>query len=303
MDEQNTGVTAAAEPRTREIRAEIEQTREDMSETVNAIQDRLRPGNIAANAADTVKEAARERVRDVTESDSMQYVRANPIPTAMVGIGIAGLVWLFKGGNEARGYQRNRSRRSSQDWRRFDEQPQRDYGGGSRYSGYETAGGYTPELAYSETDTSYRGTSADVGSDASWESRRGYASESAGAYDSESRRSYSSADMSARTRNVATRAQSTARRTWNENPLVVGAASAVLGAVVGLAVPETDRENQLMGETRDNLVETAKDTVRDKVEKVQDAATTAMGTVQEAASKVVGMTTEGAGETRKPKRG
>ena len=301
MDEQNTGVTAAAEPRTREIRAEIEQTREDMSETVNAIQDRLRPGNIAANAADTVKEAARERVRDVTESDSVQYVRANPIPTAMVGIGIAGLVWLIKGGNEARGYQRNRSRRSAQDWGgRFDEQRQRDYAGSSRYSGYETAGGYTPGLSYSETETYYPNTSADarsadVRSDASWESRRGY--------DSGSRGGFSSAEMTARTRNVATRAQSTARRTWNENPLVVGAASAVLGAVVGLAVPETERENQLMGETRDNLVDTVQDTVREKVEKVQDAATSAMGTVQEAATKAVGMSTEGAGETRTPKRG
>ena len=63
MDEQNTGVAAASEPRTREIRAEIEQTREDMSETVNAIQERLRPGNIAANAADSVRHAARSNRR------------------------------------------------------------------------------------------------------------------------------------------------------------------------------------------------------------------------------------------------
>ena len=48
-------MNAPAEERTREIRAEIAQTREEMSETVNAIQDRLRPGNIASNAAESVK--------------------------------------------------------------------------------------------------------------------------------------------------------------------------------------------------------------------------------------------------------
>src|SRR3954447_19245151 len=47
------------EERAREIRAEIEQTRGEMSDTVNAIQDRLRPGNIASNAADSVKSSVK----------------------------------------------------------------------------------------------------------------------------------------------------------------------------------------------------------------------------------------------------
>src|SRR5688500_10471381 len=36
------------ERRTREIRADIAQTREELSETVTAIQERLRPANVAA---------------------------------------------------------------------------------------------------------------------------------------------------------------------------------------------------------------------------------------------------------------
>src|SRR5687767_12185851 len=52
------------EVRTHELRAEIEHTREGMSETVNAIQERLRPGAIAARTADTVKQAAVETVRE-----------------------------------------------------------------------------------------------------------------------------------------------------------------------------------------------------------------------------------------------
>src|ERR687897_251500 len=88
---------AGRDSRTREIRAEIEQTREDLSETVNAIQDRLQPSTLASNAVDSVKDAARERIRDVADTETVRYVRANPMPTAMIGIGLAGLAWLAFG--------------------------------------------------------------------------------------------------------------------------------------------------------------------------------------------------------------
>jgi len=277
MDEQNTGVAATAEPRTREIRAEIERTREDMSETVNAIQERLRPGNIAANAAESVRHAARERVRDVADSDSVQYVRANPIPTAMVGIGVAGLVWLAVGANDSQRRERVRYRRSSQDWgSRFDQDRQRDYAAGRNDGDYGTAAGYTPGLSYAERDTYYRETPAGTGWGAAPASSVSSAAD----------------QVTASARHAAERAQYTARRTWDTNPLFVGAASAVLGAVIGLAVPETERENELMGETRDNLVGTVQETVKDRVEKVQEAATNAISNVQEAAKDAVGVSGE-----------
>jgi len=258
--------TSPAEPRTREIRAEIEQTREQLSETVDAIQERLRPGHIAANAAESVKHAARERVRDVAESDSVQYVRANPMPTAMIGIGVAGLAWLAFGGNQPRRYRAHLARRP-QDWnRRFEEDRQgRGY---SDYSRYGTASGYTPGLAYEETDSYYR----DSASDTRWSGRS----------------SQVNPDLTGAARDSAARAQQTARRAWNDNPLLIGAASALLGAIVGLAVPETEREHELMGETRDNLVDTVQETVREKVSSVQEAATHAMGEVREAARNAVG---------------
>ena len=54
------------------------------------------------------------------------------------------------------------------------------------------------------------------------------------------------------------------------------------GAIVGMAVPETERENELMGETRDNVIEGVQQTVREKVEKVQEAASNVVGQVQNA---------------------
>ena len=277
--QESTSTDASADARTREIREDIEETREEMSETVNAIQERLRPGNIAANAAENVKQVAREKARDVAESEPVQYVRANPIPTAMVGIGIAGLAWLAMAGRERSSY-RSRSRWDSSDRsrRRYSAEVDVYEGRAGGYSGLEAAEvpgtWYGADRAYGAYGSETRGI-ADSGRDLT--TGRG-----------DVRWGSSALQRSGMSR-VTRGTQENLRRTWNENPLLVGAACAVIGAVAGLAIPETEREHRLMGETRDNLVETVQDTVRDKVEKVQEAATNAVSSVQDAAANAVGL--------------
>lgn len=60
------------------------------------------------------------------------------------------------------------------------------------------------------------------------------------------------------------------------NPLAVGAVAVALGAVIGLALPHTNKEDEWMGETKDRLLSRAKGIA-------QGAATDAMHEVQEAA--------------------
>jgi len=105
---------AAPDSRTRDLRTEIEQTRDDLSETVNAIQDRLRPATLASNAVEGVKDAAREHLRDIGDTEAVQYVRANPMPAAMIGIGLAGLAWLAFGRHDD---NRSRDWAGRRDWR------------------------------------------------------------------------------------------------------------------------------------------------------------------------------------------
>jgi hypothetical protein len=69
-----------------------------------------------------------------------------------------------------------------------------------------------------------------------------------------------------------------------ENPLLVGAGALMIGAAFGFAVPETETENEWMGETRDNIVERARETARDAAGQVQDAASS----VADAAKKLTG---------------
>jgi hypothetical protein len=243
-----TGRTASTKAdRTREIRAEIEQTREDMSDTVNAIQDRLHPSALASTAVDSLKNAAQDRVRDIADSDTVQSIKSNPLPTAMIGIGVMGLAWLAFGRRGAgNGYQEVTATR---DWRtQLKEDPDADVDrGDSRFH---------PAAKQRIQESPAAGLTTQA------------------------------------TRSVR-QAQGALRRSWNDNPLLIGAAAAVLGGLVAASIPETDAENRLMGETRDDMFEGVQQAVKDKVGEVHTAATNALEQVQ----KVAGLTSDtGTGE-------
>ena len=263
-----------AEVKTEQIRAEIEQTRDDLSETIEAIQDRLQPRTIAANAASSVREAASnavsnvreaasEKFEEVSDSRVVQEVRANPVAASMVAIGIGGLAWLVFGGRDARRRRRYRTER-------FDHGPSWGY--------------YERDDYYREADTRRR-----------YEPTGAYAGVSSGERTSSGRRDIASSateygrDVAWRARRTTRRARNQFQRAMNENPLYVGAAAMAAGAMVGMAIPETERENELMGETRDNLVEGAQEMARDAASRVQQAATDAAKRVQDVAADAVGL--------------
>ena len=232
----------ATPDRTRAIRAEIEQTREDLSETVNAIQDRLHPSTIASNAVESVKDAARGRMRDMAETETGRYVSANPVPTAMIGIGVIGVAWWALG-REAGGADTGQWS-GRRDWR--------------------------ARPVY-EADTDVRMARAQARTTARYMDQAG-----------------DGPGLAERGKQTVRRGQNVLRRTWNENPLLIGMAAAVLGGLAAASLPETERENRLMGEARDNVIEGVQQAVKDKVGEVQHAATNAVTEVQ----KVVGLASE-----------
>jgi ElaB/YqjD/DUF883 family membrane-anchored ribosome-binding protein len=226
------GVRDVPEEDTTRIRSEIARTREDMSETIDAIQERLSPRTLASQARESVKEATVGRVkqaaRSVTDSasniaestketavDVAESVRHNPWPALLIGAGAAW--WLI-----------DRSRRSGYDRRTA----VIDYEHRDGTTGHYEARGVDPAAAYG-----YRyGESYDT----RYTARSGW--------------------------NGASQFQRLLRR----NPLAVGAVAATLGIAVGLVIPETDRENRLMGETRDALADRAKGAAQDAVDKAKE---------------------------------
>jgi ElaB/YqjD/DUF883 family membrane-anchored ribosome-binding protein len=112
-----------------EIRAEIEKTRAQISETVNIIQERLSPEHLKEQAQDMavqLKEQAQEKIRDATigrieemadninrktrsaSYSVMETIKHNPVPAALAGLGIG---WLlvegFKNSGQYRPYEGN----------------------------------------------------------------------------------------------------------------------------------------------------------------------------------------------------
>jgi ElaB/YqjD/DUF883 family membrane-anchored ribosome-binding protein len=69
-------------------------------------------------------------------------------------------------------------------------------------------------------------------------------------------------------------------QTMEENPLLVGAATLALGVVAGLAIPSTDVEDEWMGETRDQLVDQAKELGQEALDKGKQVAGTVVDTVK-----------------------
>lgn len=257
--------------RVEEIEQEIADTRVELVETVEAIQERLTPSNIVSNATESVRQAASEKVRQMTDNSFMDTVRANPIPSAMIGIGAA---WLyFKGRSNPRD-----SYRSSRDWR--------------------SARGYNPGV-YGNSEGQYA-----VGTRGSAYGSSGYGSSVDSVSEAGEQVGSMGRDVAARGREMAEewgesaryagrRAQLKFNDVLRDNPLMLGAAAALVGAAIGMSIPETDAENRLMGDARDAVVDRAQDMASQAANKVSEAA----GSVQQAAGTVADTASDVASNT------
>lgn len=65
-----------------------------------------------------------------------------------------------------------------------------------------------------------------------------------------------------------------------ERPLVLGALGIAVGAALGASLPTTEREDELLGPMRDDLVERTAEAGREQAEKVKSAAYAAKDAAQ-----------------------
>jgi ElaB/YqjD/DUF883 family membrane-anchored ribosome-binding protein len=229
-----------------EIEREIGQTRNRLSRDIDELGSKLSPQNLKEEAKSAIKGAAQGAVSNVGEqarrtgSRLVEVIRENPLPVIAVG---AGVTWLLT--------QRSHSEVSGSRMARY------AYTGPERRQGdsWQSGSGIRGRLGgtVSGVKDSVSEAASSVAERAGEFKER--AGERIGDLGSEARR---------KTRRVKTNLQHAAE----ENPLALAIGVAVVGLALGMLLPGTQREDDLMGSSRNRLVDRAERTA----ERVKDVA-------------------------------
>jgi hypothetical protein len=280
---------------TEQIRDQIEETRREMGETIDAIQEKLSLQNISDQVKDTVSEQinnAFETVkvnvydatigkagklmknvgRELSKSDVGRIAADNPFPLLLIGLGVGLLAYQGFGGKRRRSY----GYRSEYD---------RNYRVGSEGANRSLIGSAQGKIgdaasgAY-ESVSGAASTAVDSVSGAANSALEGVSGAASTAYSGVT-------DYSKRAYEKVGDLGSQAREQYDyyleENPLAVGAVALAVGAAVGLSLPSTRYEGQLMGEYRQNLLDKAQNAAGDLVERVKEVASEAKETIKDEA--------------------
>jgi len=274
--------TGDPEERVERLTEEIDQTRDGLTETIQAIGDKLEPGNIAREATDTVVATTRGKVdqmtygaqetfRDVTSNPGslVDTVKSNPVPAGMIGLGVAML--FMNRGKQGQGDRRFGS--SSAGYRGYQSF---DYGsslpgdhGYNRRSSWEPqewdrrSSGSNPMERAGQTVAGAAGSAGETVSNVADEAGRrvGELAETAG-------------EIPQQAGYYVQQGSSQIRRFIDENPLGAGVIAVAAGAAIGMLLPTTEMERQTMGQARDQVVGQAESTVHQALDKVEQQTQT-----------------------------
>ncbi len=278
------------------LKAQIEETRSQMGETIDAIQEKLSIQNISEQVREQVSEqinyaleTAKETVygatignlgkagkfmqnvgKELSKTEAVKIARKNPFPLVLIGLGVGLLAYESFGGKKRRTSRRREG--ASEEYRggRISSSlaPLKSASGkvgNAASSAYESVSGATSNALHTVSDTasSAYGSVANAASNAysSVNDFAGTAYEKVGDYSAQAREQYD--------------------YYIEENPLAVGAVALAFGAAVGLAIPSTRYEGEMMGEYREQLLDKAQTVAGDLVERVKTVANETVQTAQE----------------------
>ena len=296
--------------RPEEIESELAQTRAQVSSTIDAIQTKLTPGQLMDQAVDYW----RSSLPADFGTNLSNSVRQNPVPVTLIGIGLA---WLMMAGKKT-----DTRYRASRDGEDTDyDTPTYGYAGIEDFveSGESMMQGVKSEV--SDTAEQVKGKAAELKARASESAHRlrGKASEisdrtsntyadfKSRAYEMRGRLSDKAShareragDLQQRSREQYYRARSSVSQMVDEQPLVIGAIGVAIGAALGASLPATRREDEWLGEQRDNLMERTKETAREYVEPMKESAQRVAETAEREIKRATGETPESGWQGSEP---
>ncbi len=289
--------------RASEIEREIAQDRQRIEERLDAIQQRMSPGQLVDEALAYVKTSGGGEYA----SNFGAAIKNNPIPLALMGVSLA---WLMAGPKtNLSSYAKSSSNTyplatATGNLRRIGPP---EAGEGGRYSHFTDAAGSRFKALTDET-----GRRAGHFVDASGKTFRGFADTSgrqisdirdeAGTLFDEASgwvsNTWESISNSAHkvTENVSSAGSSAADMSsqlndavlkhFKDQPLVGGALAFALGAAIGAALPHTQVEDEALGETSDKLKSSVSAEVAKTLDKAGEVASDAYATAVSVASDV-----------------
>lgn len=254
------------------LREDIENTRDRMSDTLDQLGERLNPNRIKQQVRDNVREATIGRVEDMarhaadrvndTRDGLLDTIRDNPIPAAMIGIGLGWM--LFNGRRDTHTHSHSVQ-------------------AGAQPGYVGNINSVTPRL---QQDDAAGGMGASLSHDGNGGLRSQVSDVAMQAREKVS-------DVTQNTRYQAGRAEDRFVRTMQDNPLGVGAVAIAVGMAAGFAIPETNREKEILGPARDKLVDRA----RSAASQVKERATVVAERVKEAAEEELSASSSNGTET------
>jgi len=278
----------------RHAEREVERARADLSQTLDALKERLTFGRLIDEArTQFFGDGASEFVTNLG-----RQIRENPLPVALVGLGA---LWMMLGERKA----------PSRTGRHYPSAPERmgSYQEGFRERAYQAAeqmGTGLRTTAETMRDTregiteKVREVAAEAGETVS--SAAGAVSQSVRHAGETAADWMHQARSAARTAGgdmgeLGRRTTESLRSMVEEQPLVLGAIGMALGALVGAMLPSTRIEDQYLGEARDQLREAITEQGGELYERGKIAATEAYRAAAEEARKQGLLPEEGEGKT------
>jgi hypothetical protein len=248
------------------LEREIDETRADISDTVDALARKFSPGELLDRSLGVVKEHGGEVAVNLRDS-----IKQNPLAALLTGVG---LVWLMT----------SSSRDRSEYWTGDADYAGSDYAGSGDWSSDGESKLSRARQRLSETGEQLKGavTGARERLTGARERLAGARERFGGAASSVGERLGHTRD-SARERAYRTRAGFNNLR--EQEPLILGAIGIAVGALIGAALPRSETENRLIGDASDSLKGELKTKARDVYGQARETAEKATEAASQAISK------------------
>ncbi|HEY8616029.1 DUF3618 domain-containing protein [Phenylobacterium sp.] len=268
-----------------DVEREVEASRIELERTVEALKEKMTPGEIFREASGAMGASGNRMMMKVNEQ-----AKENPVPVALIGLGLA---WLAVNqsrktsgysGAYAAGYGIDRSATDGDYYDDASRGPglktrvsDAAHGIADKASGL--VGSAKERVAGAASGAKDTTRSAFMGAkDTTRSAFAGARDTTRSAMDGVSQRA---AQVRERAGEVGQRVKQRATDAYESEPLLLGALGLVVGVAIGAALPATPAEARVLGPTRDKLLGKGKDLARTQVDTVKGVAQTAYGRVKE----------------------